>query len=63
MLALLDISGMNALFYAVDGEYANVVRVLCKADCNVNQQDNDNGWTPLIRLGENELTVQISLPL
>ena len=43
---------MTALFYAVDGEFSNVVRALVRAGADVNHCESDNGYTPLIRLGK-----------
>lgn len=50
-----DIHGMTALFYAVDGEFSNVVRALVRAGADVNHCESDNGYTPLIRLGRSPL--------
>lgn len=47
-----DIHGMTAIFYAVDGEFNNVIRALVRAGADVNHREIDNGYTPLIRLGE-----------
>ncbi len=43
---------MTAIFYAVDGEFSNVVRALARANAKVNHCDTDNSHTPLIRLGK-----------
>ncbi|VDN30636.1 unnamed protein product [Dibothriocephalus latus] len=45
-----DIHGMTALFYAVDGEFSNVVRTLVRAGALIDEVDSDNQYTPLIRL-------------
>lgn len=42
---------MTAIFYAVDGGFSNVIRVLVHAGADVNHQESENGFTPLIRLG------------
>lgn len=43
---------MHAIFYAVDGEYGNIVRLLVKNGAKIDLEDRDNQWTPLIRLGK-----------
>lgn len=43
---------MSALFYAVDGEFSNVVRALVRAGASIDASETDNNYTPLIRLGE-----------
>lgn len=43
---------MTAIFYAVDGEFSNVVRALARASAHVDHCEEDNAHTPLIRLGE-----------